>query len=138
MNLGLELRRLESRYASRKNRNTWVSDAKYVDGDYVYTYRQDMTPANSNMAHSMPSLSTTRTASQETKPRAQPGFGSPSHSSSRGAGVGVRHDSGFSTRANSQDRSMLPFSGGEQHVKFDRSNAGPSRRMGEFVATGTV
>lgn len=30
-----ELRRLEQRYVERKNRNTWTSDAVYVDGEYV-------------------------------------------------------------------------------------------------------
>ena len=33
----LELRRLEQRYIQRKKRNTWTSDAVYVDGEYKYS-----------------------------------------------------------------------------------------------------
>ena len=33
---GLELRRLENRYVRRNHRNTYVSGARYVDGEYVY------------------------------------------------------------------------------------------------------
>ena len=34
---GLELFRLEQRYTRRKNRSGFVSDAQYVDGEYVYS-----------------------------------------------------------------------------------------------------
>ncbi|KAI9723597.1 MAG: hypothetical protein M1812_000897 [Candelaria pacifica] len=33
----LELFRLEQRYTRRKNRTTFVSEAQYVNGEYVYT-----------------------------------------------------------------------------------------------------
>jgi hypothetical protein len=34
---GLELYRLEQRYTRREKRTTFISDAQYVDGEYVYT-----------------------------------------------------------------------------------------------------
>jgi hypothetical protein len=34
---GLELYRLEQRYTRREKRTTFISDARYVDGEYVYT-----------------------------------------------------------------------------------------------------
>lgn len=33
---GLELYRLEQRYTRREKRTTFISDAQYVDGEYVY------------------------------------------------------------------------------------------------------
>jgi hypothetical protein len=33
----LELHRLEQRYTRREKRTTFISDARYVDGEYVYT-----------------------------------------------------------------------------------------------------
>lgn len=35
--IGIELFRLEQRYTRRKNRSGFVSDAQYVDGEYIYT-----------------------------------------------------------------------------------------------------
>ena len=35
--LGIELFRLEQRYTRRKNRSGFVSDAQYVDGEYIYS-----------------------------------------------------------------------------------------------------
>ena len=34
---GLELYRLEQRYTRREKRSTFISEARYVDGEYVYT-----------------------------------------------------------------------------------------------------
>src|SRR3954451_4926879 len=34
---GIELFRLEQRYTRRKRRTTFISNAQYVDGEYVYT-----------------------------------------------------------------------------------------------------
>lgn len=34
----LELYKLEQRYTKRKRRTTFISDAHYVDGEYVYGY----------------------------------------------------------------------------------------------------
>jgi hypothetical protein len=34
---GLELHRLESKYVRRPNRNSYLANAQYVDGAYVYT-----------------------------------------------------------------------------------------------------
>lgn len=36
-NAGLELYRLEQRYTRREKRSTFISEARYVDGEYVYT-----------------------------------------------------------------------------------------------------
>jgi hypothetical protein len=33
----LELYRLEQRYTRREKRSTFISEARYVDGEYVYT-----------------------------------------------------------------------------------------------------
>ncbi|MCJ1309996.1 hypothetical protein MMC25_003657 [Agyrium rufum] len=33
----LEIYRLEQRYARRKGRNVFTSDARYVDGEYIYS-----------------------------------------------------------------------------------------------------
>lgn len=38
---GIELFRLEQRYTRRKNRSTFVSEAQYVDGEYIYTSGQN-------------------------------------------------------------------------------------------------
>ena len=34
---GIELFKLEQRYTRRKRRTTFISDAQYVDGEYIYT-----------------------------------------------------------------------------------------------------
>jgi len=39
----LELHRLEKKYARRKNRSTFVTDAQYVDGEYVYNSASEAT-----------------------------------------------------------------------------------------------
>lgn len=38
---GIELFRLEQRYTRRKNRSTFVSEAQYVDGEYIYSAGQN-------------------------------------------------------------------------------------------------
>ncbi len=43
----LEISRLEKRYTrSRAKRSTWISDAHYVDGEYVY-WSNDISPVSS-------------------------------------------------------------------------------------------
>jgi hypothetical protein len=34
---GIELYRLEQRYTRREKRTTFINEARYVDGEYVYT-----------------------------------------------------------------------------------------------------
>jgi hypothetical protein len=42
--LGLELYRLEQRYTKRAKRTTFISDAVYVDGEYIYGARSPTSP----------------------------------------------------------------------------------------------
>ncbi|TGZ80181.1 hypothetical protein EX30DRAFT_372432 [Ascodesmis nigricans] len=39
-----ELYKLEQRYTRRKRRTTFISDATYVDGEYVYNYNGPSSP----------------------------------------------------------------------------------------------
>ncbi|KAH8151570.1 uncharacterized protein LAJ45_04191 [Morchella importuna] len=43
-----ELYKLEQRYTKRKRRTTFISDAKYVDGEYVYNSYQPASPQKSS------------------------------------------------------------------------------------------
>jgi len=48
----LELHRLEKKYARRKNRSTFVTDAQYVDGEYVYSSASEVSsPSTSTSKH---------------------------------------------------------------------------------------
>jgi len=49
----LELHRLEKKYARRKNRSTFVTDAQYVDGEYVYSPASEASsPSTTTSKHS--------------------------------------------------------------------------------------
>ncbi|EAT89476.1 hypothetical protein HBI56_027660 [Parastagonospora nodorum] len=55
----LELYRLEQRYTRREKRTTFISDAQYVDGEYVYASSPSSTAAsstNSRRFSKMPSI----------------------------------------------------------------------------------
>lgn len=46
--LGLELYRLEQRYTRREKRTTFISEAQYVDGEYVYASSSSPSSAKSS------------------------------------------------------------------------------------------
>jgi hypothetical protein len=57
---GLELRRLEDKYVRRKTRTCYISNATYVDGEYVY-------PSSTSLSSKQPtSMTTTRDSKQST------------------------------------------------------------------------
>jgi len=41
-----ELYKLEQRYTKRKRRTTFISEAHYVDGEYVYGIQEPASPTN--------------------------------------------------------------------------------------------
>ncbi|KAJ4336103.1 hypothetical protein N0V87_005683 [Didymella glomerata] len=43
----LELYRLEQRYTRREKRSTFISEAQYVDGEYVYASSPSSSPSSS-------------------------------------------------------------------------------------------
>ncbi|KAJ4364292.1 hypothetical protein N0V95_000804 [Ascochyta clinopodiicola] len=45
--MGLELYRLEQRYTRRDKRSTFISEAHYVDGEYVYASSSSPSPSSS-------------------------------------------------------------------------------------------
>ena len=59
-NSELELYRLEQKYSRRRNRNTFVTDAQYVDGVYVHTHASSphFSQSTSNVASPVSSQST--------------------------------------------------------------------------------
>lgn len=50
--LGLELYRLEQRYTRREKRTTFISDARYVDGEYVYGQAAVASPTSAKSSSS--------------------------------------------------------------------------------------
>jgi hypothetical protein len=50
--LGLELYRLEQRYTRREKRTTFISEAQYVDGEYVYAESTAPSSAKSSSTNS--------------------------------------------------------------------------------------
>ncbi|KAI5855408.1 hypothetical protein BZA05DRAFT_443061 [Tricharina praecox] len=57
-----ELYKLEQRYTKRKRRTTFISDAVYVDGEYVYTNgQQPPSPQRSGFRVSSFATGSTRT-----------------------------------------------------------------------------
>lgn len=62
----LELYRLEQRYTRREKRSTFISEARYVDGEYVYTAspssstKSAATTTSSRRFSKMPSMTAVR------------------------------------------------------------------------------
>ncbi|KAJ4321188.1 hypothetical protein N0V94_003028 [Neodidymelliopsis sp. IMI 364377] len=61
----LELYRLEQRYTRREKRSTFISEAQYVDGEYVYTSSPSSSTKTSSSTNSrrfskMPSMPAVR------------------------------------------------------------------------------
>jgi hypothetical protein len=62
---GLELYRLEQRYTRREKRSTFISEAQYVDGEYVYASSPSSSTKTSSTGNSrrfskMPSMPAVR------------------------------------------------------------------------------
>ena len=61
---GLELYRLEQRYTRREKRSTFISDAQYVDGEYIYASGppspKTSSTGNSRRFSKMPSMPAVR------------------------------------------------------------------------------
>ncbi|KAF8446535.1 hypothetical protein BGX38DRAFT_1271129 [Terfezia claveryi] len=62
LNAKFELFKLEQRYAKRKRRTTFISDAVYVDGEYVYQDNYKASSPTSTISSMWSSTNTRRSS----------------------------------------------------------------------------